>query len=767
MTDRTLTVRRFWEQAREIQISLLPGVLAHQQWRVATNHLDDRQLAQQLRFIGAVTTRKVEDFFHPASYAIRERLNRNGRRSPRRGSGAGRSSLFRGHDWQQVTVIPFENSPGNICGFALLDGDEGQSTDEWWQYATNGLPPWSPGSVRTAFGPWAAEDAILFKTVGRSRRRPAEAGLAMLTVALHRPPDEVANQLFVFVDLVLALRLQLRWLQSSIQPLPVVAARDDVRSRTVTTWQNLSDDERKTVVAPAAEPRVFRQAQLAQANVYLDPSFTQKVIAGFTSPLVLLRRAQRRSKPWDDALRYHLKRLTPDRAAEFLNQIQLPAQAWVDFLNQSDRGLIDHLRRSSQSQDFGPRACARSEVVIEREDGWFLRRTSGRVCDPVRIDEILRRHDGTDFLRGHVTRNGIQHHFTIPQRRAELLGLQQCLREAFRKDELIFRWRRGWSREILALAIEMCQPKTIQDADLVGWRQRIFSFPRFGLDTQGFRAELCTPLVNDQTPARNLDPPEPLEKRRVRELTWDAAAANRFWAVILCMARNILAPAVGKPPMGVLLLAAEAGRLATAISDTFGCRALVSPKRSDAWRQYQHVNTILEHSRWPLVLRSSVTTSGAIGHLLRQVTPCNCFVTATAIEYPPAGLPQGWWILDVTNADGTIELLARFGAQVLLNYLRYVRRRHLELLLPKRKHRDPVWHDLAYWFGELGRGRPAVLGADRYLRVPAQSVDSCTHRSFHDRHESIPKFHPWPLVGSDCDEPDGLSVSIENAVALA
>ena len=269
-------------------------------------------------------------------------------------------------------VVPFEKGPGKICGFALLDVNEDRTADQPFAAV-------SPGSSfpfhtqRDSYGNWADESSIIFKSANPSGRRPAEAGLAMLTAAIHSPPKGYESHVFAFFDLVVALDLQLQWTQSSMQPLPIVVCRDDERHRTAAAWQHLPEGRRTILIAQAAEPRVFRQAQLANARVFIAADLVRRV-ASTAYKMGTLATARRYAEPWPKVLRRHLSRLKPDEAAAFVDQLQLPPDAWAEFLTMSDTELIQHLRSSSQPQRFAPRAHLGNEIVVERDEGGFWAR---------------------------------------------------------------------------------------------------------------------------------------------------------------------------------------------------------------------------------------------------------------------------------------------------------------------------------------------------------------------------------------------------------
>ena len=456
--------------------------------------------------------------------------------------------------------------------------------------------------------------------------------------------------MFAFFDLVLALDLQLQWTQSSMQPLPIVVCHDDERHRTAAAWQHLPAGRRNILIAQAADPRVFRQAQLANARVFIAADLVRRV-ASKTHKMGILASARRYAEPWPTVLRRHLLRFKPDEAAAFLDQIQLPPDAWAEFLTKSDSELIQHLHASSQPQRFAPRAHLGNEIVVERDGGWFLDRTGKRICDAVSVDEILCKHDGSQFLRGSIAVAGQSHPFLVPHERARRIGLLNCLREHFREQGWRLKCRRHWSKRILDLALQMHPAVTVPDADVVGWRGRVFSWPQFGINFQGICVEARTPLVDDHTPAQNLLLPAPLQWRQLRPITLDCPDVNRFWAVLIAMAYIALAPALKNPPIGIVLAGNDGPNLAAAICATFGCREWKTPQRIDARKPYDQFNRALAQTRWPVVVRPQVRSLPAVCHVLAGLDPVNCFIPVADILAAPPARTAGWHVIHAEDAQ--------------------------------------------------------------------------------------------------------------------
>ena len=74
------------------------------------------------QIVWAAHHRDVEDLFHPASYAVQQRKNRNERSSERRGPGPGHRRIFKGQGWGDVLVVPHVVGDGITLNDRVGDG---------------------------------------------------------------------------------------------------------------------------------------------------------------------------------------------------------------------------------------------------------------------------------------------------------------------------------------------------------------------------------------------------------------------------------------------------------------------------------------------------------------------------------------------------------------------------------------------------------------------------------------------------------------------
>ena len=70
-----------------------------------------------------------------------------------------------------------------------------------------------------------------------------------------------------------------------------------------------------------------------------------------------------------------------------------------------------------------------------------------------------------------------------------------------------------------------------------------------------------------------------------------------------------------------------------------------------------------------------------------------------------------------------MKLLRRYRADVLLNYLQHIVSMHLAYLGGNISPVGDILSDVAQWFSNRFRGRPAVVGAERLLWLPTEARD--------------------------------------------
>ncbi len=161
----------------------------------------------------------------------------------------------------------------------------------------------------------------------------------------------------------------------------------------------------------------------------------------------------------------------------------------------------------------------------------------------------------------------------------------------------------------------------------------------------------------------------------------------------------------------------------------------ILPQRSTRTKAYKELNAILTGARWPIVVQPGVKHLPALGQMFSRLAPANCFVPTEDMLAALAARDGDWFVLDCNDAEATIELLKKYGANVLLNYLCNILRRHLDHKFHSDDALNNLLRDVAKWFGDSFRGGPAILGVERTLWSPTQAREWFVFHAAEKRYE--------------------------------
>lgn len=693
-----------WQIARAIEYRGLPGDLAHLQLTALTRRCASPTKRNHLGIVGATSRTQVEDVLYPSSYAPRTRLNRGGRQTERRGSGAGRSSIFRGRRWDNVLIVPFFDLEHHVRGFAFRDGD---------------------GKTGEAFA---------FYPSATRRNGTFEAGLAMLPL-LREPKHHVfKDSVFIFLDVDAALKMQLKHLQSSLIPLPIVIARDEGCSATTAElWQQVQQQDRVLVHGTVTEA-VIRQAQRAKARIAIDPKAMAKImgpprfddysmlrISAFDLlqqqmpiysylPNGLLTRLRKRALNWQTVLQEHLLSLSPKDAQSFLDRA-VPDE-W-----ERHRFLADccEYLRSRLSTVAGPALLHRRvkighQIVVERDGAWWIEASNNRICDQVHTDRLLRCRHGDDQLAGHVVVDDQRHDFLLSLPRVEAAGLLPSLQRHLSSRGVLFKYRQRWSEPSLNMALRFSSPEEFPNADAIGWCGANYRFPNFGISAAGISAERAAPIVEPKAPCLTLRLPEPINQHRLRTVTLKQPAVLQFWAVLRGLLTMVASPVLRRRPLGVLLVGEQADQVLNSIARGLGC---VTNKYSSRVDISTYHSAAKRHS-WPTTLQLPSSVK-CVDRALAVLRPDNIVAAVRTVDIDQA-LSRGWWIIAVQSAQDVSALIESYGADVLLSFLPELLARQRELRSDLTQVNTALWNCFLDWWDARCRGRSVITLADQLVQ---------------------------------------------------
>jgi hypothetical protein len=329
--------------------------------------------------------------------------------------------------WHHAVVVPLHDATG--LGGLWLSGERRHIREERWLF---------PG------------------------KRPA--GLLMQH-ALAAPPGNFGDRLFLFLEPVVALKVQLRHLGDSENLLPVVAT-----SPLGATVENCVDGRRQvTVWTSALCAEAIRHARAVSGNLVVARSNLQSSLERIVEQnsqgylYMLLRQA----RPWQEVLVDALAALPLEQVTPFVRSCGMSAAELELFLDGPGAAVAGRLRNQRRVRVDGA-------TIEERDDGWYHLESGERLTSfRVRIDEVLYLSStATSWYRGRLLLGAQEVSFSTPVeqlRRRPGRFLEPLLA---RHGQAMFLSRR-WATRLSDIAVRFREP-VVRQAD-----------ERLGADGQG------------------------------------------------------------------------------------------------------------------------------------------------------------------------------------------------------------------------------------------------------------------------------------------
>lgn len=696
--------RRHFERLRRDSLVDLPQYepysLTRMQWEALRNFPIERPVRFEL--LGATTAAKVESAFHCRSYRPRPRINRDGRRTFRRGSGPGRARVFAGRDWDETILIPFEDLPGRTAGLYLIrDIPAPMKEDQFFRAVPNEL----------------------------SHEGRREAGLCMLSPALRTSGSQFGRRLFVIYDPEYAVRLQLRHLQNSAIPLPIVGAFADKNAESNAVFRLLRDRE-LVFWAPIPEMRRDCLIQCCRAQGrYSELPDPRQNRTGTPPSLHLLMSLNTNPEPWDVALRRELRRGTTYQATELLRDLNLPSDRHNQFLRDSAASLVQWMRTSVIPTSAYQRADLPNGVsVVERPEGWFDAATERRLLNvQLRIEEVRHFNCGRKEAEGLLElAGGNSARFVVAtdlSGRGFLTDVLKTIPEDVRRE---IRYVRDIEPDVWRITTTLHPPAHRNQVDYVGLRtDNALHFRRFTLRLGGHVETTLDPHVSEHSPAANLQPPQDLRKEVVARLSQRSRDGRIFWAVAACITHNVLGRLMAYTPRGIGLVGKGAEKIGWQAALVLGCRELTVAGGCTPKEFVETLERAATCHGWPFF----VTMSG-----LRRPEDCRrkmntSFAAARCITSVPSdvlrrGDYRKWILIRSERSLGTLDYLIHHAQRILPAYLHdlLARRcpRHTEVdpcNSPEAIRVNLLLHDLSTWFELQGGDGELVREAGRLIEI--------------------------------------------------
>ena len=617
-----------------------------------------------LRFCDAPT---VERCFAPGSMS-----HASGRR-PRRCNPSGRA-LFTGGGWKQVFMVPYYDLPWRICAFAFI-GRRGDPDQDFVFKRAN---------------------------VGPASRDGVEAGLAMHPQVLEAS-ERWDSKIIAMSDLVPAWRLQLRHLEQSPIPLPLVVWHDsqlhpnwhagNYRVRTRHAWKMLASRE-IVFWMPGANQSTFEQAIRVNGKISTVGPRTPHDAESLReycwkqTPDDLTRHILDHTKPWAKVLSDYLDTLGGLEIEDVLAKFEISGLDVDEILRKLNHGTRLRVVRIRAAAKHVASVTYEGKTIIERDDKWYCvyrNGTQSQILGAVlRVDAMVYCRQRKEIhLAGRVIYEGQEVEFCALQKEIEKDPGGWIDRLLMSKITAAAFCVSSWSRHLLAISQAFQYPETVVGVDRVGYdkEQERFVLPQFTIEMGGEVKKLKYPVFPEPVPAAKLQLPEVLSPEEIDRVKnrCNEVMTEVFWATAACVLANILARVYHLKPYGIALQGYVASEFGREVARALGCIescphtaaevkwALLAEQRHD-WPMITEVSPVLQRK-----YRRQFFEPQDEGQVR------NCIAAVDWVSAKLLGMQDNWHTISTTSSGSWEDDTLAVAKLLIPAYLKNLRKRQLDL----------------------------------------------------------------------------------------
>lgn len=611
--------------------------------------------------------------------------------------GYARHWLLPGKGWTLLLTIPFYDLPGRICGFFYAGRKWNPAAGD---YCYARAPEFEPARVM-------GNDPRSLPSHGY-----CEAGIAMASAAMHGRYKLFDNSLLIFDDPVLAVRLQLRFLQSSGAPAPLVAAYTTADVRTSAVWHWVPADK---LVFWSTSPGLHTLWQARNARGYVstlrasEHAITTHMKA---RPIASwLQTVQQRTASWEECVRDRLRGESANSAENTLLALGLTGGELHQFIADCDAELAQRLT-DIQAGHYTLRQIVYNESVVYEDDQGWITQQAFRICNFVlKIERNLILADGRSVYQGHIRFKGQDWDFLVPAAKLDQSSwtwIRKFLQQQHVGTPLC---AARWRQSLVDVALRMHPPISQPGCDVVGWDEayRRFVLPNYSVGLMGDISPVIPCVAFDKLrPATAFATPTPLTAPSLQALNKINDETAIVWAVVLCVLADVVATAMRKPSLGIILHGFGARHVGMQVVTACGCPRWAKRQRSSRQDSYKH--------HWPLVVRLRTwlrwaREQSAAPELRAVLAPSNLAAHALGIE-------QQWYSIVCPRQLTKITIPAETIANVCGSYLQDLCQRKFQMEHVDDAQIIVLLTDVANWYGRQGGNRRAVQAARTVLEWP-------------------------------------------------
>ena len=695
-------VNQFWDHAVNERYGCDPSSLLRSQ-RNARLSENLKGWHRGCELLGVATRTEVEDLYVPASMTPRERLTPSGKRTLRRGSGAGKRRPLPGTGWAEVLVLPFYDLPGRISGFVFGQSPGGEEITDW---------------------------RARFLNLGPCSAKPKPVGWTNLAVFFQNTDRWLGDSLFVIVDINVATRLSLDALQTALHALPITSVIYDLKHYDYSLLDQLPEWN-ATVASDYDYVRSLDLARLLSAR-FLS-SHDLAVVTHTSNPINMIARntlasIRRWALPADQITEnsVRLRKTTMRTRQRPLSEMTFTYPVLVGPPAEQSPPVVPPEPRAPL---WSPHVFINGRDVLERDGLWADVRAQEPVVNAIpRIDRIRVCRYRETLLCGRVIfpRQGTTPSqtvtFAVPQTQVARQGLFPVLQTVCRQHGQNFTFKRSWAKDSELLTSEFQRPIVQADADVIGYHapSQSFRFPVFALRQGGdIVTDDAVDLADRAGGVWDLAPPDDTAwlRERLAALSATGPETRLIWAVAGLTAYQALTPVWALPPLNVAVEGTLAQTVVRDLVRWMGGLEFDVPNHRQADRLEHALRQFAERHPWPTWLQPAENPRLPLISGLRQTMETGNLWLPVDFHSARIAEFRGHVVL-APRARLLPESTAEAVRPILPSFLRYVCQNQAQTRDAAKTGVEQVFVALASWFASLGGRRETVLSGRDSVRSP-------------------------------------------------
>jgi len=597
------------------------------------------------KFIGSVDFVRATQTYTPAV-------------TDRRGAKTTAGCIFKGKNWSNVLVVPFQDMPGRICGF-LFVGRQAEIEDVIYK---------------------PVHATIHNNRYASPTTQNIESGLCMYEVLQMQTSFShiFRNNIFVTVNPFDALKLQNRHMRDSALPLPVVGSyhgiyRTQKRENkynvaSLNVWD--ANRHKKFIFwGKRIKAAVFNMASRANGRVCIMPKSAD--LFWRTSDNLLLT-VQHKALPWMLALEESINSLDNVELHDFVSQLNLTAPTQQEFIDTCGAKTREIFLRAKETPTI-QKVFVNNREVSANSSGWWDAKTGAHIANArLKITDILYAEmDDVIFYKGVILFNKEELPFCCAAKIIEKNPFMWMRQKLITEKKFVLIYAYAWVRHAIEVAFHFHKPIVHHSVGKFGWNtyESQFYFPKFIINVTGNTVKKDAFIVDELAPAKNVAPPDTLEIADLAALTEQTDVLQLYWAVAGCVISNIIAPALNKPRVNIGLIGEGATLIGRITASIIGCATYVLPQTAYTVDIFDKIQKVASRHSWPLILADRKLTPFCKSPWLGQDATNNLIVNVNDYAADVLKLNGNWrFITNATPLMGA-SIINNLGSKILPAWL--------------------------------------------------------------------------------------------------